>query len=153
MSMVRGFTNELERALRRDDAAQLRQAVETYYREWNAIDSGVSSEGLVDYDDEYFFHAQDHPDKALAFVMLAAAKTSSRDFLFFVAAGPLEDLLRSPSEEMIERVVEEARRTPRFRWMLTGVFPHAISERAWQKIVPLLTDVSEEDPMPPAPWV
>jgi len=34
------------------------------------------------------------------------------------AAGLLEDLLRDPMPELLDRVVAEGRKTPGFRWML-----------------------------------
>jgi hypothetical protein len=48
-----------------------------------------------------------------------------------VAAGPLEDLLRKHGNAVLDRVEEEARRDPKFRRCLTGVWglPRAIHER------------------------
>ena len=39
-----------------------------------------------------------------------------------IAAGPLEDLIRNYKEEVIDRVEVEARRDPKFRRCLTGVW-------------------------------
>jgi hypothetical protein len=73
------------------------------------------------------------------------------DFLFYVAAGPLEDVLRKPSRKTVDRVVAEARRNVRFRWMLTGMFLHAISQDARAHIVEAIGSITEADPMTPRP--
>lgn len=72
-------------------------------------------------------------------------------FNFFVAAGPLEDMLRKPSRDTVDRVVAEARKNARFRWMLTGMFLHAISQVARPHIVEAIGSITEADPMPPRP--
>jgi len=48
-----------------------------------------------------------------------------------VAAGPLEDLLKRDPHRLIERVETQARRDPKFRRCLTGVWglPESISQR------------------------
>lgn len=150
--MTNAYQNELARAHGRDDIVELSRLLELHHR-WSSFD-GNRDNFLREHDelDEYFRLDTD-PDKALAFVILAASTYDEPDYLFLTAAGPLENLLRAPSPSLLDRVVAEARKTARFRWMLTGVYPHAIEdEAARQIIVKAIGDVRETDPMPPAPW-
>lgn len=115
-----GFSNELGRALARPDADQLK-AVLAVYHDWSAR-GGTDK----DWEDELdlWFGADQDPDVGLALVLLAAATYDEPEFLALVAAGLLENLLQRsnrPSEEFLGRVLDEARRTERFRWMLSGV--------------------------------
>jgi hypothetical protein len=94
------------------------------------------------------------PEKALAYVVLAAAHGHNPSFLGVMACGPLEDLLREPSDAMIGRVVAEARKSARFRWLLSHPFKVAVSDAAWLAIAPFrITGEHEEPPyetMPPS---
>jgi hypothetical protein len=145
------FTSELARAYDRSDRAEIERHAELYH---TYCETG-SAQGF--YDD----HSEDlnawmdlgcaDPDRALASVMVAAASYDSSASLGMVAAGILEDLLREPSSEMLDRVFAEARKTARLRWMLAIVYPHAMSPIAWQKLEPLLSGVSGDDPLPAAP--
>jgi hypothetical protein len=49
--------------------------------------------------------------------------------LAYVAAGPLEDLVREHLERFADRLVEQARRDPRFRDALKGVW-------GWENVDP-----------------
>lgn len=51
-----------------------------------------------------------------------------------LAAGPLEDLMNSNGKEFIERVVDKARRSPRFNLLLGGVWQSGIEPEVWKKI-------------------
>lgn len=93
------------------------------------------------------------PDRALAFVILAAATYDDPEYLFLTAAGPLEEILGKADPATLKRVANEARRTPRFRWMLTGLFLHAVRDDAVRRVIAdAIGDVRGSDPMPPAPW-
>jgi hypothetical protein len=93
-------------------------------------------------------------DMAIALVILAAAGSDDPEFLALVAAGLLENLLNHPSDEILERVATEARKTARFRWMLSGVYNHAIKHEDARKIIAkAVGDVCLDDPLPPRPFV
>jgi hypothetical protein len=51
-----------------------------------------------------------------------------------LAAGPLEDLLGSHGEAMIDDIELKARREPRFRRLLTGVWQNAMSDAIWERV-------------------
>ncbi len=150
--MAKAFRNELARAHGRADIVELKRLLELHHR-WSSF-GGNRDRFLEEHDElDGYFRLVTDPDKALAFVILAAATYDEPDYLFLTAAGPLEELLRAPSPSLLSRVVAEARKTARFRWMLTGVYPHAIEDEAVrQVIVKAIGDVRETDPMPPAPW-
>lgn len=146
------YSDELMRALARPDVAELRGAVQAYF-EYSRLSGKERDCFLAKYEAgiEKFFATHDDTDLGLALVMLAASMFDDPDFLFLVAAGPLEDILRKPGIETIDRVVAEARKTARFRWMLTGVFLHAISDLARPRIAAIIGTMTENDPMPPRP--
>jgi hypothetical protein len=146
----KSFSNELERALGRPDSDELARQIDVchdHYRaglpEWTdqtSADLGAIADASLD-----------DPDKTLAYVMLAASRYDDADFLGFVACGPLENMLVNPSPDVVERVVTEARKTPRFRWMISIPFRHALAPEALEAIRPLLVDADKE-PLPPRPW-
>ncbi|MCY7280189.1 MAG: hypothetical protein LH610_04705 [Sphingomonas bacterium] len=93
------------------------------------------------------------PEKTLAYVILAAANFDDPKFLGFVAAGSLEHLLNNPSAEMLGRILTEARKAPRFRWMLSGVWLHAIAEDARKPVVDAIGGWTlDNQTLPPRPW-
>ena len=62
------------------------------------------------------------PEAGWALILELIAAASDDRLLANVAAGPLEDLLVRAPEQFIERVELEARRDPKFRRCLTGVW-------------------------------
>jgi hypothetical protein len=144
------YNDELKRASARADVSKLREQVTAYY-EFSKL-SGKEQEDYFANETagiETFFSTRDDPDLGLAMVALAASMYDDPHFLFLVAAGPLEDILWKPSRETIERVVAEARKNSRIRWMLTGIFLHAISDKARLQIVAAIGTMTADDPMPP----
>jgi hypothetical protein len=148
----KSFSNELQRALARADADEMMRQTQTYYVNFKAGLPGwdeTNEDGLQAITTAYFHD----PEKTLAYVMLAAANFDDPEFLGFVAAGSLEHLLNNPSTEMLERIVTEARKTPRFRWMLSGVWLHAIAERARKPVQDAVGGWTlDNEPLPPRPW-
>jgi hypothetical protein len=75
------------------------------------------------------------PELAWRVVMLLAENAPSDDILEFIAAGPLEDLLRKHGEHFVDRVEEWARRDDRFReclggvWLSRGELPADVEQR------------------------
>ena len=89
----------------------------------------------------------DDPEKALAYVVLALARIEDAGFNGMMGCGPLEDLLRAPSPEILNRVVAEARKSERFRWLLSHPFKVAISQSAWNAIEKFRITGPHEEPL------
>ena len=144
----KSFYNELSRALFRSDAAELLRILEVY-RCWSLKSDNYPSEC-----DEVMASAHKDPEIALALVILAAANFDDPEFLRLMAAGTLEELLRKPSQDMLDRIIAEARKTERFRWMLSAVYNHAIEpEDVRLAISDVVGKLScETDPLPPRPF-
>lgn len=148
--MAKTYRDELMRALDRSDAASLREKVELYYA-FNKAD-GKGKEALLDLrfrDFDPYFFANDDPEIGIAVVALAASMYDDEEFLGVMAAGPLENLLSKPRPDILERVLSEARKNARFRWLLRGIFLHAIPEEARHLVVAAIGNMSEADPLPP----
>lgn len=118
---------ELKRARARSDARSLKRLV-AIHREYSSLEE-------EDAERFYYKHARklgqvwgmdDDPDRGLAYVTFAAESCDDADFLGLVAALCLEQTLRRPSPDIIERAEAEARRSDRFRWLMGGVYPHVV---------------------------
>jgi len=101
------------------------------------------ADAFVDILDSYL-----DPDKALAYITLAAWRTDDGRFLAMIGAGLLEDLLNGLPDVFIERVVAEGRRSPRFRWLLNCPFQEDIPEPVWEAIRPFRWTRPFEEPRP-----
>lgn len=155
-----GFNNELARALARPDIDELRESLEVYYQ-WNQRRRGshVDEDDWPDGLDLWFTDAD--RDRALALIALAMASSDDEEFLVLVACGLLESTLshgpaidKIPlSEEFLQRIVVEARRTPRFRWMLSAMWTTGMPQNEAKLIADAVGSAScETDPLPPRPW-
>jgi hypothetical protein len=144
----KGFHNELARALARPDVEELLRILEIY-RTWD-----LKSDEYRDEYDVVMYSPERDPDMAFAFIILGAASYDDEEFLGSLSAGVLEDLVRKPTEEILDRVVNEARKTPRFRWMLSVVYNHAIETLpAKLAVAKAVGDVNcDTDPLPPRPY-
>lgn len=137
------FTDELARAKARPDYHEMSGHVAAYERfaasEFEDEEAGIIAEHI---DDARWNDA----DKALSYVAMCVDQSESESFLGFVGAGILEDLLRKPSAAFLDRVVAEARKTPRFRWLLSVPYKVAISKEAWAAIRPFRITGEHEEP-------
>lgn len=138
------FSNELERVLARPDASDLRRQTRVYY-DYYLKDFETAEEAAADID-AVSESAHSDPDRALAYVLLAAATYDDGEYLAFMGAGLLEDSLRDPSTEFLKRIVSEARGSARFRWLLSVPFRVAVSEEAWEAIKPFRISGEHEEP-------
>jgi hypothetical protein len=146
------FQNELQRALGRADIAHLKNVLRIYH-DWDIAPN--KDDYIAEHDEvcEWMDAPFDDPDKALSLIVLAAATYDELPFLGLVAAGSFEDLLRNPSPEMLQRIITEARKTPRVRWMLTGVWTWTMEDKEQQtEIDAIIGDWTEETPLPERPW-
>ena len=142
------FSDELERALARPDANKLVHQIDVYI-EYDRSGARDWPDDIADDLGEVLGSGFDDPDKALAYVMIAAARTDDPEFLGFMGASILEDTLVNPPPEFIERVVEEARNSARFRWMLGVPYSHVIAERVWERIEVFAVEDIDNTPLPP----
>jgi len=146
------FSSELDRALARPDVGTLRLHLEDYraYLDDVAGKAPYCRQGGAEGNFNYIYDAHEDPDLALAFVMLALSEYDDPHFIGMIAVGPLEDVLvfHEPTRELVDRIVAEARRTPRLRWMLNGIyFPKA--EWAQQALQKAVNGAKHDDPLPP----
>ena len=94
------------------------------WRAWDAIDRLV----------------REDPTQAWAVVTELVAQCPSDEALFYVAAGPLEDLLAKHGPEVIDRIEEAARRDPKVRLCLSGVWGNSIDPAVWERLMRLVRD-------------
>ncbi|RWR14774.1 DUF6869 domain-containing protein [Paenirhodobacter populi] len=74
------------------------------------------------------FELDAHPEVLWAFVLRALRKAENAWQVGLIAAGPLEDLLMKHGAAVIDRLEEQARRSPRIRYALTGVWTQDIAD-------------------------
>ncbi|GEN01950.1 DUF6869 domain-containing protein [Methylobacterium radiotolerans] len=140
------YSSEIERALARPDAGQMRQQLLAYAKH-HAEGDGDWPEELADDFDEILLCRFEDPEKALAYVIIAASQSDDAKFLALLACGNLEDVLRDPAPELLERIVAEARKSARFRWLLSHPFKVAVADQAWDAIEQFrITGPHEEPP-------
>lgn len=142
MSSNRYF-DELERALARPDANKMMEQLDRYANYFDGKD--WPDEYAEDFSEILSCHFDD-PGKAFACVVIGASRTDDPALLGLLACGPLEDVLRDPSQELLDRVVAEARKSARFRWLLSHPFKVALAERAWDAIEKFRTTGPHEEP-------
>ena len=83
---------------------------------------------------EFDWAVHDYPELAWQAICEALGQQRMTNHLPALAAGPLEDLLSLHGEQFIDRVESEAKRNPRFAWLLGGVWQHEMSEQIWNRV-------------------
>lgn len=165
--------SELQRALARHDKDWLLRCVGVY-RQWSGYgdaEIGAAKEDdqpcSMDADDDEpwydelnpWFEMGD-PDRGLALVALAMANYDDVGFLVLISCGMLEDIVSHyPAatgeplrQDILARIVDEARRTARFRWMLSAVWTYGCTEAVAAAIKQAVGTVNvDNDPLPPRP--
>lgn len=136
------YSDELERALARPDADKMAEQLDRYAE---YFDTDWPDEYVDDLSEIISCHFDD-PEKAFAYVVIGASRTDNPAFLALLACGPLEDVLRDPSPGLLERIVAEARKSARFRWLLSHPFKVAVAERAWEAIEKFRITGPHEEP-------
>ncbi len=76
----------------------------------------------------------DAPETAWAAVLKLLERDLTEKQLALLAAGPLEDLLAMHGLQFIERVEQEAERSPRFNHLLGGVWQNRMSQEVWERV-------------------
>jgi hypothetical protein len=141
----KGYSDELQRALARSDADKMVRQLDAYGRYFDQGAGDWPDDDANDFTDIVTCH-HDDPEKALAYVVIAASRSDDPRFLGYLACGPLEDVLRDPSPELLERIVAEARKSARFRWLLSHPFQVAVADRAWDAIEKFRITGPREEP-------
>ena len=79
--------------------------------------------------------SHENPELLWGVILKIIEKASDEDerLLGNLAAGPLEDLMRSHGERFIDRVEQEANSNPRFKSCLGGVWLDSEDTNAWRK--------------------
>src|SRR5438309_12056089 len=100
----KSFSNELQRVLVRPDVKELVRELQGYceYMQEFIANEPKRTEPFTGNP----FEVQDprDADRALAYVVLAASRYDDRHFLGVMSEGPLEDLLRDPPPEILDRI-------------------------------------------------
>jgi hypothetical protein len=146
------YSDELERAAARPDADKMRRQLLAYAK-YEAKGAGRWPDEVANDIDEIITCHFDDVEKAFAYVILAASQSDDPEFLALMACGNLENVLCDPSPEILDRIVAEARKSARFRWLLSHPFKVAIAPRAWEAIEKFRIAGPHEEPsadtMPP----
>lgn len=96
-----------------------------------------------------------HPDEVWTFLCKALAAAETVWQVVMLAAGPLEDLIADHGGAFIDRIEREARRSARFRFALTGVWPQGNRQSpVWARVeaaraVAMATGIDAGGPLPP----
>ena len=141
----KSFSGELERALARPDAEKLVRQIDAYAAHIASGDGDWPEKFVDDFGEILDSHWEDI-EKALAYVVLGANRSDDPDFVNLLGCGTLEDILRNPTDEMLDRIVAEAKRSPRFRWMLNSPYEVAVSKTAWKAIEAFRQTGPHEEP-------
>lgn len=76
------------------------------------------------------------PDLCLDAILAALPLCRTPDEVALIAAGPLEDLLNTRAEAVIDRIEAEAAGRPRLRLALSGVWPEgSAGTPVWQRVI------------------
>lgn len=139
------YLSELEGALARPDAVKMQEQL-LIYAEYQARDARYWPEELAGDFDEIITCHFDNPEKSFAYVILAASQSDDPQLLAAMGCGNLENVLDDPSPELLDRIVAEASKSARFRWLLSHPFKVAIAPRAWEAIEKFRITGPHEEP-------
>ena len=80
------------------------------------------------------------PWDAWRVILELVRQADGEDAIFYIAAGPLEDLLARHGPLVIDTVEAEARTNERLRACLTGVWGNSIAAAVWQRLQSVATE-------------
>jgi hypothetical protein len=109
--------------------------IRRYFQDWRVLRSGNRAERLAVRDAEdqptdeqiEMLHTLTEPERAWPVILALIEAAPNEEALAFVAAGPLEDLIQSHGNDFADRIIERARRDPRFRSALRDVWAGSTS--------------------------
>jgi hypothetical protein len=84
--------------------------------------------------DEFLWIVQDFPEHAWQAILAVVADSRTEPFLGNLAAGPMEDLLSYHGDAFIDRVEVQAKKDPKFSYMLGGVWQFQMTEKIWNRV-------------------
>lgn len=102
------------------------------------------------------FELDAHPEVLWAFVLRAIRKADTAWQVGLVAAGPLEDLLTAHGETFIAPLEDQARRSARIRYALTGIWTQEMPDADIRarieaaRITAMGSGIDSGGPLPPA---
>lgn len=156
------LSGELERAYARPDIAQIKADVAQWLRYYrHAFEDGVRIKPKENISAEFeppemdflgLRSAEVH-DRILATMMVVLADVEDEAFIGYWAWGAFWAMLPDIDDPMLRRIEDEARRTPRFRWMLSLLRLPSAPPAIRASLEALASSVDLSRPMPPAPWV
>lgn len=136
---------EVARALARPDAERMRRQTAAY-ADYHSRGAGEWPEEWADDFGEIISCHFDNPEKSLAYVALAVSESDDAGFLGLMGCSNLENILHDPEPALLGRIIAEARKSARFRWLLNHPFKVAIAEKAWDAIEPFRFTGPHEEP-------
>ncbi|HKI70335.1 MAG TPA: hypothetical protein VKA67_12140, partial [Verrucomicrobiae bacterium] len=74
------------------------------------------------------------PEVAWLAILKILERHLTDDLEALLAAGPLETLLAWHGDSVIEKMVQEAERNPRFAHLLGGVWRHEMPREIWDRV-------------------
>ena len=74
------------------------------------------------------------PEKLWAIILRVHALTNDPEVLAVLSAGLLEDLLAQFPYQSIDWVEEQARKDPRFKKLLRGVWQNLMPDEIWERL-------------------
>jgi len=74
------------------------------------------------------------PERALRVIAQVLERDDTARVVEILAAGPLEDLLSGHGPQMIDAIESEARRNPKFAFLLGGVWQSDIDAGVWRRV-------------------
>ena len=83
--------------------------------------------------DEFDWVVRQHPEHAWECILATVADPRAKPYLGTLAAGPIEDLLGLHGDTFIDRVEQEARRSPLFAWTLGAVWQCQMTDEIWAR--------------------
>ena len=104
------------------------------------IDLQLASENSPEWEESFWSHmlvhdlVNDFPKEAFDVVLSILESNQSDPVIVAVAAGPVEDILVQHGSEFIDLVEREAKRSPKFRSMLGGVWRNSMDEVVWLRL-------------------
>ena len=76
----------------------------------------------------------DHPSVAISVILEICARERSRRVVFFLSAGPLEELLAAHGEEFIKQLETAAEKNPQLRKVLGGIWKDVMPDTVWNRV-------------------
>ena len=74
------------------------------------------------------------PEIAWSAILQIFQRELTEEQMSLLAAGPVETLLSHHGSAFIERVEREATQSPRFRYLLTGVWRLGMTQDVWDRV-------------------